>query len=124
MRGILLQHAMDIVIAENVGKVRNKVKSRDEAKGYCYGFLDALCELDEDYDNISRMIDEAIEQLKEKCEADDVRHGYWHLLDDCANAGVYCSECYKKVYRVEYANQKIKSKYCPNCGALMDLEEK
>ena len=60
MTGQLLQQEMEIVITENVGKIRNKVKSRDEAKGYCYGFLDALCELDEDYDNISRMIDEAI----------------------------------------------------------------
>ena len=23
--------------------------------------------------------------------------------------------------KVDYANQKIKSKYCPNCGAVMDL---
>lgn len=60
MKGQLLQQKMVIVIAENIRKIRNKVKSRDEAKGYCYGFLDALCELDEDYDNISRMIDETI----------------------------------------------------------------
>lgn len=57
-------------------------------------------------------------------KTNEVRHGYWHLLDECSNDGVYCSECHKKVYRVEYANQKIKSKYCPNCGAIMDLEEK
>ena len=29
--------------------------------------------------------------------------------------------CHKKVYKTDYANQKIKSKYCPNCGAIMDL---
>lgn len=52
-----------------------------------------------------------------------VRHGQWFLLDDCANEGVYCSECYKKVYRKEYANQKVKSKFCPNCGAEMNLED-
>ena len=50
------------------------------------------------------------------------KHGSWFLLDECANAGVYCSVCHKKVYKTDYANQKIKSKYCPNCGAIMDLD--
>lgn len=48
-----------------------------------------------------------------------VKHGYWYLLDDCANEGVYCSVCNKKVYKTDYANQRIKSNYCPNCGAKM-----
>lgn len=50
----------------------------------------------------------------------EVRHGEWFVLDECANEGVYCSVCHKKVYRVEYANQKVKSNFCPNCGACMD----
>lgn len=50
------------------------------------------------------------------------KHGHWMLLDECSNAGVYCSVCSKKVYRTDYANQKIKSKYCPNCGSIMDEE--
>ena len=50
------------------------------------------------------------------------KHGHWMLLDECSNAGVYCSVCCKKVYRTDYANQKIKSKYCPNCGSIMDEE--
>lgn len=49
-----------------------------------------------------------------------VKHGHWVLLDDCANAGVYCSVCHKKVYKEQYANVKEKSKFCPNCGAKMD----
>ena len=49
-----------------------------------------------------------------------VRHGRWVLLDECYNEGVYCSACHKKVYKTCYANQKIKSKFCPNCGAIMD----
>lgn len=47
-------------------------------------------------------------------------HGHWFLLDECANAGVYCSVCHKKVYTEHYANVKLKSKFCPNCGAIMD----
>lgn len=45
--------------------------------------------------------------------------GEWFLLDECANEGVYCSICHKKVYQKEYANQKVKSPYCPNCGNKM-----
>lgn len=50
------------------------------------------------------------------------KHGYWYALDECANKGVYCSVCNKKAYKLNYANQK--SKYCHNCGAIMDEEEK
>lgn len=50
------------------------------------------------------------------------KHGNWFLLDECSNTGVYCSVCHKKVYKSDYANQKIKSKFCPNCGAIMDGE--
>ena len=51
------------------------------------------------------------------------KHGYWASLTDCANAGVYCSVCHKKVYRHDYAlcsrKDKLRSAYCPNCGARM-----
>ena len=63
----------------------------------------------------------------EKISAADVapvRHGRWISLTECANAGVYCSVCNKKVYKEDYAwsNKRIKmrSNYCPNCGARMD----
>ena len=53
-----------------------------------------------------------------------VVHGEWIVLDECANEGVYCSVCHKKVYRVDYARcvkkNKVRSNYCPNCGARMD----
>lgn len=29
--------------------------------------------------------------------------GHWVSLTDCANAGVYCSVCHKKVYKEDYA---------------------
>lgn len=50
--------------------------------------------------------------------------GHWVSLTDCANAGVYCSVCHKKVYKEDYAwcnrKNKLRSDYCPNCGAKMD----
>jgi hypothetical protein len=69
-----------------------------------------------------RGANKVIDRIKSAKAADvvEVRHGEWYLLDECANEGVYCSVCRKKVYRTEYANQKVKSNYCPNCGAKMD----
>ena len=49
--------------------------------------------------------------------------GYWVSLTDCANAGVYYSVCHKKVYKEDYAwcnrKNKLRSDYCPHCGAKM-----
>lgn len=59
-------------------------------------------------------------------DVEPVRHGRWRALTECANEGVYCSVCHKKVYRADYAwcnkKNKVRSPYCPNCGARMDLE--
>lgn len=52
-----------------------------------------------------------------------IRHGRWVMLDECSNEGVYCSNCHKKVYKLNYANQKLKSKYCSNCGCEMLEDE-
>ena len=49
--------------------------------------------------------------------------GYWVSFTDCANAGVYCSVCNKKVYKEDYTlcnrKNKLRSDYCPHCGAKM-----
>ena len=50
----------------------------------------------------------------------EVVHGRWYMLDDCANAGLYCSACGRRVHREEFAYKKLRSKYCPHCGARMD----
>ena len=70
------------------------------------------------------LIDKINKIIRNQPTADvqEVRHGKWELIDECANEGVYCSNCRKKVYRAKYANQKVKSNYCPNCGAKMDKE--
>lgn len=61
-----------------------------------------------------------IDNVENDIKETDKKHGYWFALDECSNEGVYCSVCNKKVYKLNYANQKLKSKYCPNCGAIMD----
>ena len=49
--------------------------------------------------------------------------GYWASSTDCANAGVYCSVCNKKIYKEDYARcnrkNKLRSAYCPHCGSKM-----
>lgn len=51
------------------------------------------------------------------------KYGYWISLTDCANADVYYSVCNKKVYKEDYAwcnrKNKLRSDYCPHCGAKM-----
>ena len=55
-----------------------------------------------------------------------VVHGHWISLTECANEGVYCSICKKKIWQSDYARcskksrNKLRSNYCPNCGAKMD----
>ena len=50
----------------------------------------------------------------------EVVHGQWYMLADCAHAGLYCSACGRRVHREEFAYKKLRSKYCPHCGARMD----
>ena len=64
-----------------------------------------------------------MDNIKDDVKENGKKHGYWYALDECANEGVYCSVCNKKVYKLNYANQKVKSKYCPNCGAIMDEKD-
>ena len=60
--------------------------------------------------------------IKNRPSADvaPVRHGQWYMLDDCANAGLYCAACRRRVHHEEFAYKKLRSKYCPHCGARMD----
>ena len=86
----------------------------------------AICNFCEHFKNKS-----ACERHKKEVIADNmIAHGvtvqecgYWVSLTDCANAGVYCSVCHKKVYKEDYAwcnrKNKLRSDYCPNCGAKM-----
>ena len=62
---------------------------------------------------------EALERwLEGEEDAENVAH--WVALTDCANEGVYCSHCHKKVYKSDYSNtMKVCSKFCPNCGFKM-----
>lgn len=47
-------------------------------------------------------------------DAEPVRHAYWHELLGCGYT--VCSAC-------DFIPYSIKDKYCPHCGAKMDLKE-
>lgn len=55
-------------------------------------------------------------------QVERVWRGEWMALDECSNEGVYCKRCKKKVYRIEYANEKMRSPFCPACGAAQTDE--
>lgn len=61
-----------------------------------------------------------------KSELEQTRpKGKWKILDECANEGVYCSKCHKTVFKLDFSHtMKWRNfKYCPNCGAKMEVEE-
>lgn len=76
------------------------------------------------YEQINGAIDLAIAALRTPTreQVEKVWRGEWMALDECSNEGVYCKRCKKKVYRIEYANEKMRSPFCPACGRAMTDE--
>lgn len=76
------------------------------------------------YEQINGAIDLAIAALRTPTreQVEKVWRGEWMALDECSNEGVYCKRCKKKVYRIEYANEKMRSPFCPVCGAAQTDE--
>jgi hypothetical protein len=74
--------------------------------------------------NVAVSFNENQAKYIESLDVSPVVHGHWFSLTDCSNAGVYCSVCHKKVWKEDYAwcnrKNKLRSNYCPNCGAKMD----
>lgn len=68
-----------------------------------------------------RMAAEALHPVSRE-RVEKVWMGEWMALDECSNEGVYCKRCKKKVYRIEYANEKMRSPFCPACGRAMTDE--
>lgn len=52
------------------------------------------------------------------------RTGRLILLDNCSNAGYYCSECHKKVVKEGWSETVKRMNFCPNCGMPMESEDK
>ena len=65
------------------------------------------------FNNNENCLRDVEEFIKEQCNI-----AHWIMLTNCANEGIYCSECSKKVYKIFYDKKKAKS--CPNCGRKME----
>lgn len=89
------------------------MKTKDAIEHFKYGISHDIFK--EPVTSYAKM---AVEALEKQIESEE--EGHWLLLDNCSNEGVYCSKCHKKVYKKYYANQKLKSKFCPNCGKRMN----
>ena len=76
---------------------------------YDNGYRDAM-------DNVDDWMD------GNQVEADPVRHGYWENANGRHNTYIRkCSVCGKEAY---FCGRGCSYKFCPNCGAKMDLEGK
>lgn len=76
-----------------------------------------------DEDCTALMSMDVLELLKEQ-EAvepamDEDTPGHWIVLENCSNAGVYCSECHTKIFD-HYPMKKKFSYFCPHCGTRME----
>lgn len=85
------------------------------------------CPLSYDYVCLvtDRYLDESLtgaygEERPDWCPLKDPEEktGYWIYLQDCANEGVYCSECHTKMFD-HYPMKKKLSQFCAHCGAKM-----
>ena len=83
-----------------------------------------VMELNKTYDNMNAMgaqfycgFMNAVHRIKDFPAADvaPVRHGRWLCVDTDTEQFFLCNRCNKKEY--------WESNYCPNCGAIMDVEE-
>lgn len=103
--------------AELYGQSSKDCISREQAIRATYGF--------ERYTGIDETPYEYVESiLRDLPSVTPTRpKGKWIILDECANEGVYCSECHKKVFKLEFSHtMKWRNfKYCPNCGARMEV---
>ena len=106
------------------------MKMTDAEKGlrqHCEGsMLDRCGECpyhEPDYNNPCAGIDcrdKLIIDIAELMKAQEQpKMGNWTVLTDCANSGVYCSECNNKIFENTAKPKDKLLKYCSNCGAKM-----
>lgn len=69
-------------------------------------------------------IDIAIDALRQSTiEAEPVRHGQWIELPKALNADENPCKCSVCGHCLSFYNHYPKSKFCPNCGARMEVQK-
>ena len=79
------------------------------------------CPYDEDCFHDQFCYEAIVDMVELLKEQDRSKHGHWVVLENCSNAGVYCSECHTKMFD-RYPMKKKFSQYCGHCGAHNDLQ--
>lgn len=70
-------------------------------------------------ENVRQLKDDSLALL----ETVEQKIGHWIVLENCSNAGVYCSECNTKIFD-HYPMKKKLSQFCGHCGAKMEWSVK
>lgn len=65
------------------------------------------------------------ERLAPTADVVEVKHGQWELHgnDDEPGCSYFCSSCWWNMDEDEFLDNWSHFKFCPNCGAKMDLKE-
>ena len=98
----------EYIVKETLQAKLNRKKAEPANKRYTEGWNDAIL-----------MVKSMIHSEK-AADVAPVRHGEWVACGDGDNVPWVCSHCGKTTdnkYKVMYG------KYCPNCGAKMDMED-
>lgn len=86
-------------------KLTNHIENQWHLYGYDYDALQILGDI-EDFPIV---------------DAVPVRHGHWILT---GNGKLVCSECScQSAMSRQFTGAQYKSKYCPNCGAKMEVSD-
>lgn len=80
---------------------------------------EADCKLSIMYDALAVIKEQKKEIKRLKLELKEQEIGHWVVLKNCSNAGVYCSECHKKIFD-HYPMRKQLSYFCPHCGTRIE----
>lgn len=105
---------------------QNKEKNYEEvcrrflsdAKDFDKKILDEL-NITNKFNNDKDCFKEVESFIRFKMSQSNQKVGNWIAFTNCSNEGIYCSNCNKKIFKFQYANQIIDSNYCPNCGIKM-----
>lgn len=82
-----------------------------------YIFSDTIYRTEEDA--INNVIDAWNKREDETAVPPQPKTGHWHII----NRGLICSNCDKSIFKYHKLNFDYKPKYCPNCGAKMEVDK-
>ena len=99
----------------------------DQFKAKLLSFMDRKVPTPSDTDCI---LDGVLNQLEEQPTIEPVKHGHWIHVDKLPSGDYFkCSECNNHIFlkfgwKVSFESPADEFRYCLNCGAKMDGDDK